>query len=80
MKHELLKVITGVLKLPEGTIRSDSGMHNTRGWDSLKHIEIVYEVEDRFGISLSPEEMAGCTSVQAIEEILIRKGHDGSRG
>jgi acyl carrier protein len=42
------------------------------GWDSLKHVELVFMLEDRFGIQFSEEEMGELRSsdhiVHSIEE------------
>jgi acyl carrier protein len=41
-------------------------------WDSLKHVELIFMLEERFGVEFSEEEMAALRSsdeiVQAIEE------------
>lgn len=35
-------------------------------WDSLRHIELVSEIEDRFGIELSNREVASLQSFTAL--------------
>lgn len=41
-------------------------------WDSLKHVELIFMLEERFGVQFTEEEMAALRSsdeiVQAIEE------------
>ncbi|MGO9577750.1 MAG: acyl carrier protein [Terriglobales bacterium] len=41
-------------------------------WDSLKHVELIFMLEERFGVQFSEQEMAELRSsdriVQAIEE------------
>lgn len=39
---------------------------NTPAWDSLKHIEIMFALEDEFGIEFSEEELASLDSVPKI--------------
>ncbi|MCG8562767.1 MAG: acyl carrier protein [Hyphomicrobiales bacterium] len=43
-------------------------------WDSLQHIALVTAVEQRFGISLSMDEMVEMRSVQDIQNVLTRHG------
>jgi acyl carrier protein len=42
------------------------------GWDSLKHVEILFALEDHFGITFEGDEMASLDSfdrlVQAVEK------------
>ncbi len=35
-------------------------------WDSLKHVEIMFAVEDRFSVRFTPGEFAELSSVDAI--------------
>jgi acyl carrier protein len=41
-------------------------------WDSLKHIQIIFAVEDRFGIQMSEEEMSKCDTVKRLVEAVER--------
>lgn len=37
-------------------------------WDSLKHVEIIFMLEDEFGVQFSEEDFAALNSVEAIVE------------
>jgi acyl carrier protein len=41
-------------------------------WDSLKHIQIIFAVEERFGIQLGEDEMAECDTVERLVEAVER--------
>jgi acyl carrier protein len=41
------------------------------GWDSLRHIELVAEVEDTFGISLTDEQVSSIHSFADLRECLF---------
>jgi len=65
---ELLSITTGrQIGLAEKVSRDSEA-----GWDSLKHVELIFMLEERFGIQFSEEEMAELRSsdqiVQSIEE------------
>ena len=34
-------------------------------WDSLKHVEIMFMLEESFGITLDPEDFAAMTSIDS---------------
>lgn len=43
-------------------------------WDSLGHITLIIELESVFGVSFSPEEAVGMTSVSSIKAVLESRG------
>lgn len=46
---------------------------NCEKWDSLRHLNLVIELENEYDIELEPEEISGMTSVKFIENIISRK-------
>jgi acyl carrier protein len=44
------------------------------GWDSLRHLELMLELEMCFGVRIPAEEMPELTSIGAIEEALREHG------
>lgn len=60
-----LTVIGTVLKREFG-VGQDVTRQNTPGWDSLKHIEIMFAMEDELGMEFSEEELAHLDSVAKI--------------
>lgn len=65
---ELLSITVGRRITQAESVTRDS----EATWDSLKHVELIFMLEERFGIQFSEEEMAALRSsdeiVQAIEE------------
>lgn len=68
-RNEIERTVLDVL----GTIlrqRFEAGAgisrRNTHAWDSLRHIEIMFALEDEFGIEFSEEELASLESVAKI--------------
>ena len=41
-----------------------------KGWDSLRHVEIVFAVEDAFAVQLSQDEMEAATSLSRLVDIV----------
>ncbi len=48
-------------------------------WDSLKHVELLFSIEDQFGIRFGGEEMAALDSlpklVSAVEQQIASRDH-----
>jgi acyl carrier protein len=42
-------------------------------WDSLKHVEIMFAVEDEFSVSFTEEELAELDSVERIVDAVLEK-------
>ncbi len=59
----VIEVISSLLKCE---INAESSRENTLPWDSLKHVELVFAVEDELGLQFSEQQLAELSSVQAI--------------
>lgn len=68
------KVIDLLKRVFEGCdITSESSSETIADWDSMHQLNIAFEVESEFGISLEPEEMTLLSSVKKITELLNSK-------
>ncbi|HWV18537.1 MAG TPA: acyl carrier protein [Rhodocyclaceae bacterium] len=70
VQSEILAILNAVLKR-EAT--PDSSRKNLPQWDSLKHVEIIFAVEDAFGVQFSEEELFELDSVENIAASIIAK-------
>jgi len=64
---EVLKTITGVLKveIDENTMKVD-----VPSWDSLKHIQLIMEVEEKFGVEIPIEKVPDIDSVSILLKLI----------
>ena len=46
---------------------------STVAWDSLKHVEIMFALEDQFSIAFTEEELVGLGDVTSIVEAIVEK-------
>ena len=67
---DVVEIMTGVLGLASGSLTLDSSMETVAQWDSLQHINVIMDVEQRFGIVLSPEEVMELHTVRSIVNIV----------
>jgi len=56
IKQRIKKVITETFDLNE--ISDDISQKNCAKWDSLRHLNLIVELESEFNISIEPEEIA----------------------
>jgi acyl carrier protein len=70
IRDKVCEIMSVVLKrtvtVNENVIRQQEG-----GWDSLKHIEIIFNLEGAFNIQFSEEEMLALDSLNKIVEIVL---------
>ncbi len=62
-KSEVLKTIADVLKaeIDEYTMKID-----VPSWDSLKHIQLIMEVEEKFGVEIPIEKVPDIDSISVL--------------
>jgi acyl carrier protein len=66
MQQDLTEVIKNVLDVD--SVSEDDSMQTIKSWDSLRHLNLVMAIEERFGITFDPDEIPELTSVRKISE------------
>ena len=61
---DIIIVLTKLL--PQESINMNTAMENTASWDSLTHMNLMIKLKEKFGINLTPSDIALATSVEAI--------------
>jgi acyl carrier protein len=70
MEQRLISVLSSTLALDESQITIDSSSENIEQWDSLKHMNIIFAVEDEFNIIIPDEKLSESTNVKALLAII----------
>ena len=55
-----------------GSVTPDTVAGDVEGWDSVAHVELIVEIEKRFGIRLTTGETADLPNVGALASAVIR--------
>ncbi len=71
---DLTAAISTALGAHSQTIDLESGLDMTKGWDSLKNMEIILSVESCFGVRFTAKELLTLNSVSSIYSCLQKKG------
>ena len=78
LADDIQQLLADVLGVARTKVTSSSNTDNLEGWDSVNHLGVVMELEERYGVSFSPEEMTEIISVAAIVAAIRTKvGSDG---
>ena len=71
MKDKVIKIMKDVLETED--ISLNTSQDNCKNWNSLRHLNLVSELEDEFDVEFEPEEIAEMHSVNNIIEIIKEK-------
>ena len=71
MKEKVIEIMKDVLETED--ISLNTSQENCENWNSLRHLNLVSELEDAFNMEFEPEEIAYMHSVNSIIEIIKRK-------
>lgn len=68
MKEKILALIEEVLQVPRGMVTEDTVMEDLEEWDSLAHVMLIGELEEKLGVEIPLDEAVEITGVREILE------------
>ncbi len=68
LQSEIIALIEELLKLPAGTVTPDTQIADVEEWDSLAHVMIIGELEERLKVSIPLEDAVELTGVRELFE------------
>lgn len=74
MNDPLIELFGEVLGVTPGSLSDATAPENTPEWDSLKAMELVTELEDRFQVRFSTREIMKMRTIGVVREVLAGKG------
>ena len=74
MRADIIAVFAQVFGRAPEQFDDDTSPASVEGWDSVRHVELVVALEERFGCMFDPDEVPDLTSLARIEDILHRHG------
>ena len=71
MKEKVIEIMKDVLETED--ISLITSQENCENWNSLRHLNLVSELEEAFNMEFEPEEIADMHSVNSIIDIVQKK-------
>ena len=71
MKDKIIALIEELLKVPAGTITEETQIKDVEEWDSLAHVMIIGELEEKLGVSIPLDE---AVEIVDMKELLEKAG------
>ena len=71
IEHEkFLALLEELLELEQGSIKASDQLDQLEDWDSLAVISFLVGVDKHFGITLEPEKVVACQTVNDLNKLL----------
>ena len=67
----LKKIFINVFQMQNKDITNNSSMKNIEKWDSLNHISLINEIEEKFNLHISDEDIFKMTNFKIIINKII---------
>jgi len=71
---DLKQVLADTLQIDIDTIDDDTSVDTVEEWDSLKHLNLVIALEDRFGVTFTEEQVVEILTYPLIRMVLEEQG------
>lgn len=72
---EVKEILAKVLEIDIATIFDNANQKDIAKWDSLQHLNLIVEIEDKYDISIDPEDISEMLSIDKIIEIIKKYKH-----
>ncbi len=72
---EVKEILAKVLEIDIATIFDNATQKDIAKWDSLQHLNLIVEIEDKYDISIDPEDISEMLSIEKIIEIIKKYKH-----
>ncbi len=69
-KRKFLLLLDELLEIEPGTLKGPEALDDVEGWNSLAVISFMALVDEQFGISLQPRQIAGCSTITDLTGLL----------
>lgn len=72
--NELLGLIASSLRLDQQVVTQELSMQHCDRWDSLSHMNLITNLEQKYNLQFSMDEIIQMTSVESIMKLMHGKG------
>lgn len=74
-KQIVKEVMASVFEIDVNTISDDASQKTISKWDSLEHLNLIVELEEKFDLSFEPTEIGEMVSLDQIILIIEKLNH-----
>jgi len=67
---EIKEIMSKVFEIDVNTISDNASQKEIYKWDSLQHLNLIVEIENKYDISIDPEDISEMITIDKIVEIV----------
>lgn len=75
MEEQIKKIMSEVFLYPYEKINDSTTRNDVTNWDSLRHVQLILELEANFGLKFKPTEISDMNTYQKIKNYIINYHH-----
>ena len=76
-QDDVTQIISKVLGVEQSVLRADSSANDLEQWDSIRHLHLIFALEERFDVEFDEQEIGELTSLRMILDSLNGKAQNG---
>ncbi len=66
MEDKIKEILATVLEIDQSEVNNDTNPDTVSNWDSLRHMKLVFAIEDEYGVQFSDDQIIQLTDVGKI--------------
>ena len=67
---EIKEIMSRVFEIEVSEILDNASQKDIMKWDSLQHLNLIVEIEDKYDLSLEPEDISDMVTIEKIIEVV----------
>lgn len=71
--EDLIRLVEDVFEMDGNDCGGDTVINELENWDSLKYMEFIVSIEERYGLSLTGDEIAGFRTLDDVIRVISTK-------
>ena len=76
-QDDVTQIISKVLGVEQSVLGPDSSANDLEQWDSMRHLHLIFALEERFDVEFDEQEIGELTSLRMILDSLNGKAQNG---
>ena len=73
LHSDLLEIVSDLFDVDPSDVNLDSSPDLIEGWDSIGHIRLIGSIEERYDLTIPPEEQIEMLNIDLILGLLVEK-------
>ncbi|MBX3522947.1 MAG: acyl carrier protein [Xanthobacteraceae bacterium] len=73
VRDRMNKVFREIFEDPTISLKDETTAQDVEGWDSLRHIDLIMQLEEEFGLRFTVDDITGLKNVGEMIAMLERK-------